>query len=283
MQVQGDHYPQPDRVQPHGQQYRADNGHHHKGNLDKVEDKAEQEDQQHHQQSGADHPAGQALEQGMHRFLAAETAKHQGKQAGADQDHEHHGGDPAGGAHYLAENLSVQVPVAGRQQQRTKRAHAGRFGGGSLAGENGAQHRRNQQQRRNQAAQQGSPAARLAIIGLKRGCPLRFQQADGYHIQEIQAHQNQAGNQRTHKQIANGHRIQGPQPLFELGFLIGVGQHITQQYQGNGGGDDLPQRAGSTDQSGGQLRLVALTQHGRQRQQAHGHHGGADDAGAGGQ
>ncbi len=64
-----------------------------------------------------------------------------------------------------------------------------------------------------------------------------------------------------------------------LRLLIGVGQHVTEQHQNDRRRNNLPEGAGCRQRAGSQRRVVAAAQHGRQRQQAEGDHGGADNAG----
>ena len=67
------------------------------GNFDKVENKAQQKDNHHHQQHGAEHATGHVVEEFMNHFFAIEAAEHQGEQGSADEDGEHHAGDLGGG------------------------------------------------------------------------------------------------------------------------------------------------------------------------------------------
>jgi hypothetical protein len=66
---------------------------------------------------------------------------------------------------------------------------------------------------------------------------------------------------------------------------LGVGalQDVAEEHERDRGRDDLAERAGGTDRAGGELGVVAGLEHGRQREEAHGDDGGADDAGRGGE
>ena len=74
----------------------------------------------------------------------------------------------------------------------------------------------------------------------------------------------------------NGLRIEDIQ--LQLRLLIGAGQDIPEKHQGDGGRNDLTQRAGGADGARGYAAAVARAQHTRQRQQTHGHYRGADDS-----
>ena len=56
---------------------------------------------------------------------------------------------------------------------------------------------------------------------------------------------------------------------------------MTQQHENDRRRDDLPKRAGRTDRARGNSGVIAPLQHRWQGKQSHGHHGGADDTGAG--
>ena len=63
----------------------------------------------------------------------------------------------------------------------------------------------------------------------------------------------------------------------ELRLLIGGGNLVAQKDEHDRRRDDLPQRAGGADRSAGDRRSVTALEHGRQRQQPHRYHRGADD------
>ena len=69
----------------------------------------------------------------------------------------------------------------------------------------------------------------------------------------------------------------------ELRRLIGVVELVAEQHQHGRGRHDLRQRRGRRDGAGGEPRIVAVPQHGRQRDQADGDDGRADHAGGGGE
>ena len=156
MQVQCDHHSEPDRVDAHTQQYRADNRHDHEGDLDKVENKTEQKDHQHHHQCGGKGAARQRVEQLVDQLVATEPAEYQRKDRRAEQNHEHHGADFGGGLGHLAQLDDTQLPLAQRQQTCPQRADSGGLGRCGDTTQNGAEHRHDQQQRWQQAAQQVS-------------------------------------------------------------------------------------------------------------------------------
>ena len=65
-------------------------------------------------------------------------------------------------------------------------------------------------------------------------------------------------------------------------MLIGAGKHVPEEHEGNGGRNDLPERARGGDGPRGQLGIVAVAQHGRQGHEPHGDNGRSYDARAGG-
>jgi len=98
-------------------------------------------------------------------------------------------------------------------------------------------------------------------------------------IRDVQADQQQTGQQRADEQIADRDGFRRKDAQLQLRLLIGAGHHIAQQHQHDRGRNDLPQGAGSRQRTGGDGRVVAASQHGGQREQSHGDHRGADDAG----
>src|SRR3990167_7282637 len=262
LQVQRDHHAEPDRIQPHGQQYRADNRHHHEGDLDEVEDKAEQEDHQHHQEEGAEYPARQLGEDVLDHDLAAEAAEHQGEQRGANQDQEHHGADLGGAIGHFTQLAEVQLALVQGQRHGAERPEGGRFGGGGVTGEDRTEYRADQQQCRQL---------------------LRLEDRHADDVEDIQADQQQAGQQRADEQVADRDGFRREDTHLQLRLLVGAGHHVTEQDQHDRRRNDLPQGAGGGQGAGGDGRIVTAPQHGRQGQQAHGHHRGADDAGTGGE
>src|SRR3990167_3216008 len=283
LQVQRDHHAEPDRIQPHGQQYRADNRHHHEGDLDEVEDEAEQEDHQHHQEEGAEYPAWQLGEDVLDHDLAAETAEHQGEQRGANQDQEHHGTDLGGAIGHFTQLAEVQLALVEGQRHGAECPEGGRFGGGGVTGENRAEHCADQQQWRHKGVDQLAPFDRAEFFLRQRRQLLRLEDRHADDVEDIQADQQQAGQQRADEQVADRDGFRREDAHLQLRLLIGAGHHVTQQDQHDRRRNDLSQGAGGRQGAGGDGRVVTAPQHGRQGQQAHGHHGGADDAGTGGE
>jgi hypothetical protein len=95
---------------------------------------------------------------------------------------------------------------------------------------------------------------------------------------EVQAHQREARDDRAREQLADRDRLRSHVAEFELRLLVRTLQDVADEDQHRGRRDDLPQRARSADRAGRELRIVAGAHHRRQRQQAHRHDGGADDA-----
>ena len=95
---------------------------------------------------------------------------------------------------------------------------------------------------------------------------------------QIERDQRKAGQQRAGEQIADGDGSRREVSLRELRRLVRVAELVAEQHQHGGGRENLRQRRGGGDGAGGKPRVVAEAQHRRQRDQAHGHRGGADDA-----
>ncbi len=95
------------------------------------------------------------------------------------------------------------------------------------------------------------------------------------HVEEYQQH---AGDQRTDEQVTHRHRFGTEYTHVQLSLLVGAGENIPQQHQRDRRWDNLAQRPGGADHTGGQARVVAAIEHRGQRQQPHGDHCGTDDA-----
>src|SRR5690606_11723778 len=263
-------------------QHRGDDGHHHEGDLDEVEDEAQEEDHQHHHQGGAEHPAGDALEQAGHQLLPAKATEYQGKHRRADEDHEHNRGHLGGGGHHLPQAPEVELALGEGEHHGPRRPHARRLGGGGGAGQDRAQHGDDQQHRRQQGAEHRQQLPGTDAAGLPGGA-LGPEQGVAVDVEDVVQHQKQPGDDGGDEQVADGHRLGGEDTHLQLGLLVGGGEDVPQQHQHDRRGDDLAQGAGGADGAGGEARAVALLQHARQGHQPHGHHRGADDAGTGGQ
>ena len=109
---------------------------------------------------------------------------------------------------------------------------------------------------------------------------MRLRDSDSPHPQHVEHDEQESGNERPGKQIADGHGIRRKDAHVELRLLVGARQNIAEQYQGDRGRNDLAERAGGGDGARCQARVIAMAEHGGQRHQAHGHNRGADDAGA---
>src|SRR3989338_876644 len=189
LQVQRDHHAEPHWVQAHGQQHRADNRYHHEGDLDKVEDKAEQEDHHHHQEERAEHAARQLGKDVLDHRLAAESAEHQGEQRGADQDEEHHGADFGGAVGHFAQLAEVQLALVEGQQHG---AECSGFGRGGVASEDRAEYRTDQQQRRYQGVDQLAPFDRAQLFLRQGGELLRLHDPHADDVEEVHAHKHRS-------------------------------------------------------------------------------------------
>ena len=120
-----------------------------------------------------------------------------------------------------------------------------------------------------------------AFAGRGRGGVIGAEDRDADLVENIHPHQHQARDQRAREKVADRDDIGRENPLRALGFLIGIGDLVAEQDQHDGGRNDLAQRARGGDRAGGELGRIATFEHGRQGQQAHRHHGGADNAGRG--
>src|SRR5690606_28554188 len=208
------------------------NGHHHQGDFDKVENKAEQEHHQHHNQHGGKDAAGQAVEEILNHFFAAETTEYQREQRGTNKDHKYHAGHLQGGIQHFAQPLNAELAVQYGQQQGAGRTNASGFGRRGDAGQNRAEHSNNQNQRRQQAAQQfqhkGAVTRRsVRYLASVLGSPQR----DGRHIEPIGREQQQAGNPLTDEQGGHRDAVGAENPLLQLSLLVSAGQHIAQNNQ----------------------------------------------------
>jgi len=110
-----DHHAQPDRIQPHGHQYRPDDRHHNEGDFDEVQHETQQEHHQHDNDHRADHAAGQVVQQAGDLRVAAEPPEYQAEQRGADEDHEHHGGYRGGAVNHRAYRGQIELALLDRQ------------------------------------------------------------------------------------------------------------------------------------------------------------------------
>src|SRR5690606_17969318 len=93
-------------IEQHGRHDR----HHHEDDLDEIEEEAEDEHDDHHGDHRARRAAGQRAQKPVHRLLPSKAAEDQGEEGGADQDHEHHGGDLHGAAADLGERPAAHEP-----------------------------------------------------------------------------------------------------------------------------------------------------------------------------
>ncbi len=199
-------------------------------------------------------------------MVAAQPPEHQPQGAGTHQDDEHHTGQVGGGAHHPLQHVEAQFAVERGQDHRPHGPHRGRLGGGGDPGQNRPQHRHHQQNRRQDGAHQALDETLLEDLGPllvgKDRCPFLVETGVDEDIDQVQPHQQQSGDHRPHEQISHRHP-----------------DDVPQEHQDDGGRDDLAQGARGRDGAGGQFRVVAAFEHGGQGDQAHGHHGGADDAG----
>ena len=92
------------------QQNRGDDRHDDEGDLDPVEEEAEDEDHQHDDDHRADRTAWNVEEELVHQVVAAQAPKYQREHRGADKDDEHHGADFHGRAHDVVQNLAAIDP-----------------------------------------------------------------------------------------------------------------------------------------------------------------------------
>ncbi len=218
----------------------------------------------------------------MDQIVSAISPEDQREQGSAHQDEEDHGGRFQSRPTDLTENVDVQRAVGGRQERRSCRADAGRFCRGCVAGEDGAQHGDDEQHGRDEPADQlpGRPTRIPARTGSgRRGWA---QERDRHRVGQIKRHQEQPGNHCPREQISYRDGLGGEYALLELGLLVGVGEHVAEQHEGDGGRDDLAQGSRGADGARSKGRVVAATEHGGQGHQAQGDHRGADDARAGG-
>ena len=125
-----------------------------------------------------------------------------------------------------------------------------------------------------------SPCASSCVRDPRGRSSLGPEQRGDRDIGEVQANQYQARHQGARKEMAHRHRLRRKHAEAQLCLLIGARQHVAEQHQRDRRWNDLAECAGRADRAGGELRVVAVAQHGRERQQAEGDHGGADDAGA---
>ncbi len=200
---------------------------------------------------------------------------------GEDEQGEERGGS----GHDPFRPLGVDL-VAG-QHDGAHRAHRGGFCRRGQPAEDGAEHGDDENERREERA--GQPFVKGHAVALDQfigGDGRGFggaQGGEGDLIDQIHAHQHQAGQQRAGEKIIHRYGVGGVVAHGILGVLEGHGELIAQKHQDDGGRDDLAQGARGADGAAGEGDVVSAPQHGGQRQQAHCHHGGADNAGGGGQ
>ena len=96
-------------------------------------------------------------------------------------------------------------------------------------------------------------------LGRRRG--IGFQACVDQQVDDIGAHQQQAWNQRPYKQVPHGDCFRVENVHIQLGALVGVGEDISQQYQGDGGRNDLAQGARGADGARRERGLIAAAQH----------------------
>src|SRR5690606_4895660 len=173
----------------------------------------------------------------------------------------------------------VALAFAQRQYGGAHGADGRRLGRGGKAEQDRAEHQEDQQQRRQQRAEEFAPVHRAQFFLGQRGQLRRREKGHHHQVKDVQADQQQAGNQRAHEQVADRNGLRREDAHLQLCLLIGAGHHVTQQNQHDGRRDDLPEGTGGGQGAGGNGWVVAAAQHGWQRQQAQGYHGGADDAG----
>ncbi len=213
--------------------------------------------------------------------FTAKAAEHQGEQRRTDEDEEHHGGDFGGAEGYLLELGEIQLALGDRQQGRaqgTDRSSLGRCG---VTGENRAEHCGDQRQRWQQRTDQLAPFDRPQFFLRQGGQLLRLEDRYRDEVEDVHADQHEARDQRADEQVADRHGLRREDAHLQLCLLEGAGHHIAEQDQDDRGWNDLTEGAGGGEGAGSDRRVVAATQHGRQCQQAHSDHGGADDTGAG--
>ncbi len=150
------------------------------------------------------------------------------------------------------------------------RPDRGRLGGRGHPGKDRAQDRHHQEKGRKKGAgdlaqQDGRGQGRHFGLG-DFGRPIGPDPHRQQHVDDVKHYQQESGQDRAHEKVPDRHA-----------------DNVADQHQHDAGGNDLPQGTGCRHGSGGQLLVVASFQHGGDRQQAHGDHGGAHDARGGAQ
>ena len=199
---------------------------------------------------------------------------------------EQHDHQPDGGG--IDRPALVGVQPESSQQRRADGADRGCFRRRRDAGEDGAQHRDDQHYGRDQRAGDlhGDLAVRAALdqfVARDRRRGFGPEPRDEHLVEDIHADQGEAGEQRAREQVADRHGVRGEIAELALRFLVGVRNLVAQHDEDERGRDDLAERAGGADRPAGERGAVAAPEHGRQREQPHGHDRRADDAGRGGE
>ena len=164
--------------------------------------------------------------------------------------------------------------------------------------DDGAEHGQDERQGRNEGQQhaEGELAVEASYHRDGRRAAGPYER-DGENVDNVEAHQHQAGQDGAQEHVARAGRgdaeLRGHDELACGGLVVhqpqrarlvgGVRELVGQDDEHHGGRDDLPQRARRADGAGGEPARVAVAQHGRQRDEAHGDHGGAENAGGGGE
>src|SRR5690554_2122075 len=255
LQHDADGHAKPDRVQPEGQQDRGGDRDDDEDDLEGVEDEPEQEHDEHHDDGGADDAAGHAGQELMHQIVAAHHAEDDREYRGAEQDDEDHRGHGGGGDGGFLQDAEGEAAGNQGQQHGPDRTHGGGFGGRRDAPEDGTEHGDDEGKSRDQGHQHLAPE--VALFGLRhRRRRTGVGIGDGLddHPQQIEADQQQAGNEGAGKQGADGDGLRREVPLRHLHLRIDARQHVAHEDQHGGGGDDLAQRPGGTDDPGGEPR-----------------------------
>ncbi len=237
------------------------------GDLEKIEEEGQEEHEDVDEHQEADDAAGQPGEHVFDPARAVHALEHQAEAGRADQDEHHHRGDAHGRGHALLDQRPGQPAVQRGQHHGAHRAHGAGFGRRGEAEADGPEHQEDQHDGGDHAPQHPAdqfPGHRFAFaLGDRR-------HRIGTH--ERQQHDVDQEDRHLQHRRADGAEVHVADRAPEL-----VGQHDQHQR----GRDQLGDGAGRGDHAGGELHVVAVTHHDRQRDHAHGDHGCRDRAGDG--
>ena len=258
LDVGADQYAEPDEVDAELLRDRRKQRNDDESDLEEVEEERYYKDEDIHEDQEAKLPAGQRREQVLNPLLAADPLEHQAEHARADQDEDDHGREAHGGRHTLIQELPVEGAVRGSKRDCAHHSHGSRLGWGGEPHEDRAEHEKDQSERRDHAAQAffpERPAVQSASLEWQRWHGLRPDQADDADPGAEQSHLDQARPDGARVHVAD----RAP-------------EHIGEHDENQGRRDQLSDSARRRDDAHRVPRRIAVPEHWRHRDHAHGDH-----------